>query len=70
MDENPNELNIQWKERQRIRTELLYEGQVLGAFVDRVELKNYIKDYYPNLDPFDVEIKYQYLTDANPKFTR
>ena len=47
-----------------------HEGQVLGAFVDRVVLKTYIKDYYPNLDPFDIEIKYQHLTDANPKFTR
>jgi hypothetical protein len=47
-----------------------HEGQVLGAFVDRVILKTYIKDYYPYLDPFDVEIKYQYLTDANPKFTQ
>ena len=47
-----------------------YKGEVLGAFVGRVVLKTYIKDHYPNLDPFDIEIKYQYLTDANPKFTR
>lgn len=47
-----------------------HEGKVLCAFVDREEVKRYLKEHHPTIDPFDVQIKSQYLSDSNPKFGR
>ncbi|QGT54374.1 hypothetical protein b3_0130 [Synechococcus phage B3] len=47
-----------------------YEGRVLCAFVDREEVKRYLKEHHSTIDPFDVSIKSQFLSDSNPKFGR
>jgi hypothetical protein len=43
-----------------------YEGQILCAFVTGSECKQYIKNTYPDVDPFDVTIKTQYISDYKP----
>lgn len=42
-----------------------YNGKILCAFSTRGECKDYIKECCHDVDPFDVVIKTQYLTD-NP----
>ena len=40
-----------------------YEGKILCAFFTREECKDYIKKHLPDIDPFDVTIKTQYISD-------
>jgi hypothetical protein len=43
-----------------------YEGQIFCAFTSREECKIFIKEKFPDIDPFDVLIKTQYLSDYKP----
>jgi hypothetical protein len=43
-----------------------YEGKILCAFATREECKHYISKYYPNIDPFDVQLKTIYMSDYKP----
>jgi hypothetical protein len=43
-----------------------YSGKIICAFPTRDECKNHIKENYPNMDPFDVQIKTQYVSDYKP----
>jgi hypothetical protein len=47
-----------------------YGGKVLCAFVDREDVKKYIKEQHQTIDPFDVSIKSKFLSDSNPRFGR
>ena len=42
-----------------------YNGKILCAFPTREECKDFIREHCEEIDPFDVEIKTQYLTE-NP----
>ena len=44
----------------------LYQGNILCAFSTRDECKTYLKEKHPNIDPFDILIKTQYITDYKP----
>jgi hypothetical protein len=41
----------------------IYEGKILCAFSTRDECKTYLKEKHPNIDPFDILIKTQYISD-------
>jgi hypothetical protein len=43
-----------------------YNGEILCAFSTREECKTYIQKYCHDVDPFDVLIKTQYLSDYKP----
>jgi hypothetical protein len=43
-----------------------YQGNILCAFTTRAECKEYIKEKYSDIDPFDVQIKTQYLSNYKP----
>lgn len=43
-----------------------YEGKLLCAFFTREECKDHIKKHLPDIDPFDVTIKTQYISDYKP----
>jgi viroplasmin and RNaseH domain-containing protein len=43
-----------------------YEGQIFCAFSTRDECKTYLKEKYPDIDPFDVQLKTQYISDYKP----
>ena len=43
-----------------------YQGELLCAFFTRGECKEYIKEKCPDVDPFDVVIKTQYISDYKP----
>ena len=43
-----------------------YKGQIICAFTSREDCKTFIKEKFPDIDPFDVEIKIQYLNDYKP----
>jgi hypothetical protein len=43
-----------------------HEGQILCAFTSREDCKTFIKEEYPDVDPFDVLIKTQYISDYKP----
>ncbi len=43
-----------------------YEDQIICAFTSREDCKTFIKEKFPDIDPFDVEIKTQYLNDYKP----
>lgn len=43
----------------------IYEGKIICGFSTRNECKDYIKQEYPNMDPFDVVIQTQYLSTYN-----
>ena len=42
-----------------------YDGKIICAFPTRRECKDYVQVNFKQIDPFDVEIKTQYLTE-NP----
>jgi hypothetical protein len=41
-----------------------YEGKLICAFFTREECKEYIKQNRPDIDPFDVQLKTQYISDC------
>jgi hypothetical protein len=43
-----------------------YEGRLLCAFTTREECKDYVREHYEEIDPFDVQIKTQYVSDYKP----
>jgi hypothetical protein len=43
-----------------------YEGKILCAFATREECKTYVREKYPDIDAFDVELKTQYITPSKP----
>ena len=44
----------------------LYQGNILCAFSTRDECKTFIKEKYPDIDPFEVQLKTQYISDYKP----
>jgi hypothetical protein len=44
----------------------LYQGNILCAFSTRNECKTYLNEKHPDIDPFDILIKTQYITDYKP----
>ena len=44
----------------------IYEGQILCAFTSREYCKTFIKEKYPDIDPFDIQLKTQYISDYKP----
>lgn len=40
-----------------------YEGKLLCAFFTRDECKEYIRKNLPDIDPFEVQLKTQYVSD-------
>lgn len=44
----------------------IHQGEILCGFINRDLCKDYVRDNYPNLDPFDVTIETQYLTKIKP----
>jgi hypothetical protein len=49
-----------------------YNGKILCAFPTREECKDYVRNINMEIDPFDIEIKTQYLTENpfGPSFKR
>jgi hypothetical protein len=43
-----------------------YEGKLLCAFFTRQECKDYINQNRPDIDPFDIQLKTQYISDYKP----
>jgi hypothetical protein len=43
-----------------------YEGKLLCAFPTREECKHYIRECFTDVDPFDVQLKTQYISDYKP----
>ena len=43
-----------------------YEGKILCAFSTREECKDFIREYCEEIDPFDVQLKTQYISDYKP----
>jgi len=43
-----------------------YEGKLLCAFFTRDECKNYVREKHKEIDPYDILIKTQYITDYKP----
>ncbi len=43
-----------------------YEGQIFCAFTSREDCKTFIKEKYPDIDPFEVQLKTQYISDYKP----
>lgn len=44
----------------------IYEGKILCGFSTREECKTFIKEKYPDIDPFDIQLKTQYISDYKP----
>jgi hypothetical protein len=44
----------------------LYQGNILCAFSTREECKTYITEKCFGVDPFDVQLKTQYISDYKP----
>jgi hypothetical protein len=44
----------------------LYQGKILCAFSTRDECKTFIKEKHPDIDPFDIQLKTQYISDYKP----
>jgi hypothetical protein len=44
----------------------LYQGKILCAFSTRDECKTYLKEKHPDIDPFEVQLKTQYISDYKP----
>jgi hypothetical protein len=44
----------------------IYEGKILCGFSTREECKTYVREKYPDIDTFDVELKTQYITHNKP----
>jgi viroplasmin and RNaseH domain-containing protein len=44
----------------------VYEGKIICGFPTREECKNYVKGYRTDIDPFDVQLKTQYITEYKP----
>ena len=44
----------------------IYEGKILCGFSTREECKTFIKEKYPDIDPFEVQLKTQYISDYKP----
>ena len=44
----------------------LYQGNILCAFTSREDCKTFIKEKYPDIDPFDIQLKTQYISDYKP----
>ena len=44
----------------------LYHGNILCAFTSREDCKTFIKEKYPDIDPFEVQLKTQYISDYKP----
>lgn len=42
------------------------EKELICAFNTPDMCKNYIREKFPNVDPFDVSIKHLYITSLNP----
>lgn len=40
-----------------------YEGKLLCAFFTREECKDYVRENYKEIDPFDVQIKTLYVSE-------
>ena len=43
-----------------------YNGQILCGFATREECKDYVREMCEEIDPFDVTIKTQYISDYKP----
>ena len=43
-----------------------YQGNILCAFSTREECKTYLKEKHSDIDPFDVQLKTQYVSDYKP----
>ncbi len=44
----------------------IYEGKILCGFSTREECKTYVREKYPDIDYFDVELKTQYISNYKP----